>query len=135
MHPMQLIVSSLTCLFFIAHAALGCIAHRTCEHHSTIAHAVAEHADHDCTAHHDHHDSESADDDHSPDNCSHSDCSYVKADTQRLDVANAMTALLPALVATDSLFNASSTSATETPLCRADLSPTQLYVWHCALII
>jgi hypothetical protein len=59
----------------------------------------------------------------------------VKADTQRLDVSNAMTALLPALVATNSRTDAPGTSAVETPLCQADLSSTQLYVWHCALII
>jgi hypothetical protein len=132
---MQLIVSSLTCLLFAAHAVLGCIAHRTCEHHSTIAHTAADHAEHDCTAHHEHHDCDPADRDHSADNCSHSDCSYVKADTQRLDISNATTALLPALVTTNSLTDGLGTSAVETLLCRADLSSTQLYVWHCALII
>jgi hypothetical protein len=59
----------------------------------------------------------------------------VKADTQRIDVSQTFTALLPALATTESPLNLPHSSAAELLLCRADLSSTQLSVWHCALII
>jgi hypothetical protein len=134
---MQFSVSLLTSLMFAAHALLGCVAHRTCEHRSAIVSCTAtSHAGHACTAHHDGHDGEPAEHEGgSSESCLHSDCSYVKADTQQVDLSADMALLIGTIVAVDPHHEGSFAAAIRDPICRADLTSTQLFVWHCALII
>jgi hypothetical protein len=65
----------------------------------------------------------------------HSDCSYVKADTQQVDLSADMALLIGTIVAVDPHHEGSFAAAIRDPICRADLTSTQLFVWHCALII
>jgi hypothetical protein len=133
---MQTFVCVLTSLVFAAHALLGCGAHRTCEHRTAIlADSAVRHAEHACRAHHEEHDEAPCDGDHeSPDPCSHSVCSYVKAETQRVDLLNDTLALRAALTPVE-LQDDAAAAAVFQPVCLADISSTHLYVWHCALII
>jgi hypothetical protein len=134
---MQSLVCLLTSLVFAAHAVLGCGAHRTCEHGTaTWADATARHAEHACVAHHNGHDATPCDNhQHSSEPCSHSVCSFVKAETQRVDVSSDVIALWAASAPAELGLGDAGSAAVFEPICRADLSSTQLYVWHCALII
>jgi hypothetical protein len=136
-YPMQSIVCLLTSLLFAAHALLGCGAHRACEHGTAIwAGSATAHAEHECVAHHDGHDGAPSDKDHdSSEPCSHSVCSFVKAETQRVDKSNdVVTSWVLSAPVELGQGDAASLAVFE-PVCRTDLSSTQLYVWHCALII
>jgi hypothetical protein len=125
----------MTSLVFAAHALLGCGAHRTCEHRTAIlSDAAATHMEHDCDAHHAGHDDVPCDDERSG-SCSHSVCSYVKAEAQRIDLSNDLLALSSALAPVELGPGNATAAAVLEPVCRFDLSSTQLYVWHCALII
>jgi hypothetical protein len=134
---MRTLICLLTILAFAAHASLGCGAHRTCEHSTTVAseaHTCHKHS-HSVAAHHRDHNATADHEEGEPcDPCSHSDCSYVKAETQQVDAASPLAssfALLPVSLTEVS----ESTNRFDEPVCQADLSSTQLYVWHCALII
>jgi hypothetical protein len=58
----------------------------------------------------------------------------VKAETQQIDLSDAIVAFSAALSPVDAGQGNAMTGAVQ-PVCRADLSSTQVYVWHCALII
>jgi hypothetical protein len=134
---MRTFICLLTSFVFAVHASLGCGAHRTCEHSTTVASGARtchQHA-HGATA--DRHDRSTAPEHGGEEPCdpgSHSDCSYVKAELQQVDAASHLAfsfALLP-LVAAEV---GESPNCFGVPVCQADLSSTHLYVWHCALII
>ena len=134
---MQLYSRLLTSLVFAAHAMLGCGAHRTCDHSSAIVNcAPSSHAVQECVAHQSGHGEKPSHHGHEPSAPgSHSVCSYVKAETQRIDLSNDVAALFAAIAPVDPIHDGIFTHAVGAPICRADLSSTQLYVWHCALII
>jgi hypothetical protein len=134
---MRTLVCLLTSLVFAVHALVGCGAHRSCEHRTAIlsGHQVA-HESHDCVAHH-HGDREAPEDGEHDSSapCSHSVCSYVKAETQQVDLSNAFVAFWTAMGPIEVGPSGAMSAAIVQPVCRGDLSSTQLYVWHCALII
>jgi hypothetical protein len=134
---MQNVVCLVTSLVFAAHALLGCGAHRTCEHRTAVLdEQVHSHAAHECAIHHGGHSDAPADDEHhSPEPCSHTVCSYVKVETQQADLSHDVRLAWIALAPVDASAVEAVGAAVGEPVCRADLSSTQLYVWHCALII
>jgi hypothetical protein len=134
---MQNVLCLLTSLVFAVHALLGCAAHRSCGHRAAILPRDHEECGvHACVTHHEGHDSQPADDEHdSPAPCSHSVCSYVKAETQQVDLRNAIVAFWAVLRPIDLGPSGAVTAAVSEPICQADISSTQLFVWHCALII
>jgi hypothetical protein len=90
---------------------------------------------HGVTAHHHDHDAVPDHDSDEPcEPCSQSDCNYVKAETQQVDSASHV-AISFALLPVSRTEISESRGRVVEPVCRADLSSTQLYVWHCALII
>jgi hypothetical protein len=124
----------LTSLVFAAHAVLGCGVHHAC--HEACAGAVA--AGHSCS-HHGHDEGPDAppgEGEHSPGRpCQHLACSFVKADTVRVDQGEHVS-----WDATTLLFSARAEAAQRPgtagkSICAADLSSAQVYVWHCALLI
>jgi hypothetical protein len=54
---------------------------------------------------------------------------------QQVDVSSHMVALWAGLLPVDACHGKATTAAVSEPVCWADLSSAQLYVWHCALII
>jgi hypothetical protein len=124
-------------LVFAAHAVLGCGVHHVCLHGSTIAEGI----DHQCS----HHDAvpgpcgqsqAPADDGPCPlDRCQHMSCSFVKADTVRIDHGERSGSLVGAPLQAVYTFAAQRRLADCEPACPAILSAAQLYVWHCALLI
>jgi len=134
---MQLFLHVLTSLVFVTHALLGCGAHRACEHSTTVNSTVAaHHAEHQCAAHHADLGDEPGQHEGEPSPpCPHSDCSFVKAETQRVDLSHDVTAWIAAIALVGSVHDGGLADAVYEPICRVDLSSTQLYVWHCALII
>jgi hypothetical protein len=135
--PMQVFLCVLTSLVFASHALLGCGVHRTCEHRTAIlADSAATNAKHHCDTHHDGHEEEPGDPQReSSEPCSHSACSYVKGETQRIDSSKDVVALWAAMAPIASNQADAVTASVRQPVCQADFSSTQLYVWHCALII
>jgi hypothetical protein len=127
----------LASLVFAVHAVLGCGFHNACQHgFAVVSRTAADHVEHACAAH-DHGDShEPADDDQKPaDPCQHVACSFVKAETPRIDLTHANVAWLTAMLPVTQSHRGQIASATCEPICKADLSSAQLYVWHCALLI
>lgn len=134
---MQRIVYLLTSLVFAAHALLGCAAHRTCGHRTAVFTGQPEnHADRDCAAHYASHGNEPGEDRHqSPETCWHSACSYVKAETPRVDVSANWAASWAVLGPVEKGQADAWAADVGEPVHRVDFSSAQLYVWHCALII
>jgi hypothetical protein len=94
------------------------------------------HAAHECDSHSCHDEGQPGHEEHEPSPpCQHSICSFVKAEIQRIDFSNDVVAWFPPAAALDSIQNGHVAATFGEPICRADLSSTQLYVWHCALII
>jgi hypothetical protein len=134
---MRTFICLLTTFVFAFHASLGCGAHRACGN-STVMFGNAEVGHNhvrDITGHHHDHNGTADHEDNQPcEPCSNSDCSYVKAETQQVDAAGHLT-LGTALLTFSPIETSEPPSRYSEPLCKADLSSTQLYVWHCALII
>jgi hypothetical protein len=141
---MQRTVQIITSAIFALHALLGCAMHHSCQHGVAVARCEVgkKHQAHHCTcrhhavAHDDDGASEPCHDDHAPaDPCKYTSCSYVKAETQRVNLADhQVAAVLPAATIV-ALHSSPIASAVCVPVSRADLSATEIYVWHCALII
>jgi hypothetical protein len=133
---MQSFVCLLTSLVLAAHAVLGCGAHRPCEHRAAIlADGTAAHAGHECAAHHGHSDLPCEKERDSSEPCSHSVCSFVKAETQRVDLSNDAVTSWAGSASLALSQSGTLTAAIREPVFRADITSTHLYVWHCALII
>jgi hypothetical protein len=135
--PMKFLICLLTSLVFAAHALLGCGAHRSCELGTAIlAGSGAVDEERHCAAHDCGNGETPCDGDREPsETCSHSACSYVKAESQRVDAADDVAAFCATPAPVDLQHFAATSAAVLEPVCRVDLSSTQLYVWHCALII
>lgn len=133
---MRIACSLLVGLVFAAHALVGCGVHHLCQHGVSILHCTAsDEAEHACHSHGCHHDSEPTDDGDEPSPpCNHSICSFVKAETSRVDFSDFVVPCFMAATAVESIDNGPEALACE-PICRDHLVATHLYVWHCALII
>jgi hypothetical protein len=127
----------LTSLVFTAHALLGCGVHHACQYGLGVIHHTADyHSGHVCRAHGHDDSSAPANDDQEPTNsCQHVACSFVKAETPRIDFASRHVAGLAATLPVEQDHGGQLVSTAGEPVCMADLSSTQLYVWHCALLI
>ncbi|MCI0334944.1 MAG: hypothetical protein L0228_17190 [Planctomycetes bacterium] len=111
--------------------------HHACQHGVTAVLCTAQrHAEHHCDGHHAGDGEQPVDGDHAPaDPCQHAVCSYVKAETQRVDLSDGGAASFTLAAPVNTATDVQVASAKSEPICRADLSSTHLYVWHCALII
>ncbi len=121
---------------FAVHAVLGCGVHHACQHGVAAGRCTAQrHAEHHCD-HHSGDREQPAGGEHAPaDPCQHAVCSYVKAETQRVDLADGDAASFTTMSPVNATPAAQAASAISESLCKADLSSTHLYVLHCALII
>ncbi|MEX0612098.1 MAG: hypothetical protein WD229_08250 [Pirellulales bacterium] len=134
---MQRFTQLLTSVIFAAHALLGCGVHHICQHGSVVVESAA----HQCS----HHDGPASHrgDSHAPaDNhqcpmqqCQHMACSFVKTDTVRIDHGERTISLVASLHCTAQTDAAQTHHAACDPICKANFSSVQLYVWHCALLI
>lgn len=133
---MRLICHIATGALFALHALLGCGLHHLCQHGAAVVSCTVSHdGGHRCHAHHHGNDEVPAEHDPAPaDLCQHGVCSYVKAETTPAPALDIQPAWIAPVVADVSLAPHVAATA-EAPLCNADLSTTQIYVWNCALII
>jgi hypothetical protein len=123
----------LTSLVFAAHALLGCGVHHVWQQAPPIAVA----AGHSCS-HHDHNKGPEAPagGERSPGPpCQHLACSFVKADTVRVDQGEDESWALASLLCPARAGAAQQLRSAANTICAADLSSAQVYVWHCALLI
>jgi hypothetical protein len=134
---MERLIQIVTSVVFAAHALLGCGVHYSCRHNPAREICSAtQHVHHDCGGHHEGQSHESSDEGLPEAPCQHVSCSFVKAETVRVDQGVghvewiAAAAMLVEPAATPQVF----LTANE-PLCAADLTSTPLFVWHCALVI
>jgi hypothetical protein len=137
---MRRIVYFVMSLLFAAHVAVGCCLHHVhreaCHSHSHLVGCAEEHQ-HELLPPLEGTDSDQAPpyDDHHPANqCEHSVCTYVRAENTLLDVSSTLSAAVS--IATPNLLLKSSEFSLESPFSKVLLAPrTELYVWHCALLI
>jgi hypothetical protein len=134
---MQRFYRLLANVLFGVHALAGCNAHHAWSHGvASYDQSAVQHADHDCLSdHHDHPHVPSRDSEGPAHPSQHDACSFVKAETVRINHGYSYDAWLTALLPVDQCPCDQLAFADFEPICRADLSSTQLYVWHCALII
>lgn len=134
---MERLLQIVTSVVFAAHALLGCGVHYACRHNPTreVCSAAHDHV-HGCAGHHEGESPEPCDD-HSPAApCQHVSCSFVKAETVRLDQSSGHVEWMAASATPLELVESPQVFLTvNEPLCAADLTSTPLFVWHCALIL
>jgi hypothetical protein len=134
---MERLIQIVTSVVFSAHALLGCGVHYACRHNpAREVCSTTHHHSHECASH-DEGDSQEPLDDHTPAvPCQHVACSFVKAESVRLELDRghgeclAAAAIVVEPAAAPQVF-----MTTHKPLCAVDLTSTPLFVWHCALII
>jgi hypothetical protein len=134
---MERLIQIVTSVVFAAHALLGCGVHFTCRHNPAVEVCAADHHHaHDCASHDEGSPYESGEDESPQAPCQHVSCSFVKAESVRLDYGGQLVNLLaatPTLLEPVMLPHVYRTA--NEPLCAADLTSTPLFVWHCALVI
>ncbi len=131
---MPAVVFLLTSLVFAVHALLGCGIHHACEYGAEVVAAASGCEKHGHSHEHCHHGGHPPHEHEPCEPCAHASCSYVKAETQQVSSLVQMTYvfMLPAVEPYVVSLRAGSVRA---PEMRGDCYATELYVWHCALII
>jgi hypothetical protein len=131
------LIQFVTSVVFAAHALLGCGVHYTCRHNPAVAVcSTADHHSHDCASHHEDDSQESSDDPAPAAPCQHVSCSFVKAETVRVEQGMGHVEWIVQVAPSIELTATSQRIlVANEPLCAADLTSTPLFVWHCALVI
>jgi hypothetical protein len=134
---MDRLIQIVTSFVFAAHALLGCGVHFSCRHNPAVEICSSDHDHaHGCASHDEGEPYESGEEESPEAPCQHVSCSFVKAESVRLDQGGQPIEWLAATAALlePAMSPQVSLSASE-PLCAADLTSTPLFVWHCALVI
>jgi hypothetical protein len=134
---MERLIQIVTSVVFAAHALLGCGVHYTCRHNPAVEVCSTTHDhSHDCASHHEGESQESGDDQSPSEPCQHVSCSFVKAETVRVDQsAGHVEWVVPVAPSIELTATSQRFLTTNEPLCAVELTSTPLFVWHCALVI